>query len=147
MKNHILDNNGTGALNMALFARPSLGYFVIDPTELKDCFVIWRNKKTIHEMATNDENIPKHNQEEKIDKIKLVEKSVRKNEFTDTTLFGMRKDRNSPLVITDGIHRAIGIYKVLLKNPKLKEKMMIRLLLVEGDHIENIDDYRLSVVK
>jgi hypothetical protein len=81
----------------------------------------------------------------KLRKINQSKQAVLENTFTDTTIFGMRKDETSPIVITDGIHRAIGIQKALNEDTSIKSKIYLRLLLFEGNRISELADYNLSI--
>src|SRR3989344_7710752 len=101
------DANATGLLGNAFSKHTTCGYYTVELELIKDMFVNWRNKKTLNEML-EDGNIPDHEKTEKLRKINLVKKAVLENIYTDTTIFGMRKDTNTPIVIIDGIHRAIG---------------------------------------
>ncbi len=69
------------------------------------------------------------------------------NRFTDTTLIGMRKNKIFPIVIGDGIHRAVGIYKAYLRNNNIQDKLNLRLLIFEGEPISQFDDYKLSILE
>lgn len=145
MDNHLgeIDQNATGALVQMISAAQNFVYLILTPNELGNMYVIWRDKKKIAEYL-KDKNIPSHNKLEKIRKINQSKTAVLKNLFTDTTLFGMRPDDNRPIVISDGIHRAIGVYRALKIDPSIERKLCIRLLLFEGSEIANLEDYRLS---
>ncbi len=115
-------------------------YFFKNPIELGELYVMWRNGKKIKELANDDKFLGEH-----LDKVNLVYEAVKNNQFTDTTLFGMRSSENSPIVITDGIHRAIGIYKALEENAKLRDLIWLRLLLFTDKKISLSDDYKLGI--
>lgn len=117
----------------------------MDLEDLGTHYVIWRNRKSIKDLAINDNNIPKDKRKEKLEKIYHFKEAVQGNKYTDTTLFGMRPSLESPIVIGDGVHRAIGIYKAYLQDDSLKTKVNLRLLLCEGKFISSIPDYVLSI--
>lgn len=118
---------------------------VNDIVNLGKYYVMWRNRKNIEEMASDDSNIPKHELKKKIGKINFFMETVLENIYTDTTIIGMRPDQNSPIVVGDGIHRAIGIFKAYLKENSIKNRVTLRLLLIEGQHIAYLEDYKLSI--
>lgn len=140
----ILDKNATGALIMMIQKCTNFEYLIVNLSLLGDMYVMWRNKKTVLELV-NDENIPKDKMGKKIHRIEFFKNVVLKNTHTDTTIFGMRKDQFSPIVIADGIHRSIGIQRALQVDPNIKEKITLRILLFEGVSIYSLDDYRLSI--
>ena len=142
----MLDQNATGALHMMLNSMcSSITYLEkFDLEHLGKLYVIWRNRKTVN-VLSNDENIPDYNKQEKLIKINFFKDATLNNIHTDTTIFAMRKDENSPIVITDGIHRAIGINKAIRESPKIIQKINLRILLFEGNGIQNLDDYVLSI--
>jgi len=139
-----LDNNATGALLMMISTASNFIYTIIDLNNLGSMRVMWRDRKTLTDYL-KDENIPNHNKEEKLKRINQSKKIALMNLFTDTTIFGMRKDINSPIVISDGIHRAIGILRAFVEKPSIKEKICLRLLLFEGEGISKLDDYKYSI--
>ena len=142
--NDSLDENATGALLMMIDAASNFTYTIVDLNNLGSMRVIWRDRKTLTDYL-KDENIPNHNKEEKLKKINQSKKVALMNLFTDTTIFGMRKDINSPIVISDGIHRGIGILRAFVEKPSIKEKIYLRLLLFEGEGISKLDDYKYSI--
>jgi hypothetical protein len=140
-----MDNNATGAFYMMINACKMCQYIVVDLDELQHMYIMWRQGKTVLEYTT-EQNIPEDDSKpEKIRKINQSKKAALENLFTDTTIFGMRKDENSPIVITDGIHRAIGIQKAINEDSTVKRKICLRLLLCDGEKIAELDDYRLSI--
>ncbi|MCL4365701.1 hypothetical protein M1437_00560 [Patescibacteria group bacterium] len=139
-----LDDNGTGAFLMLLRAATTCKYIIMNLDELSNMCVMWRDKKLLKEYLL-DENIPNHQKDEKLRKINQSRKAVLENIYTDTTIFGMRKNANSPIVITDGIHRAIGVQRAVTEQPAVKEKICLRLLLFEGEGIASLDDYNQSI--
>lgn len=142
-----IDTNATGFINIVL-GRGNCVYFNnLTMDELGQCFVMWRNKVTVKDMASDKSKIPDHNKSDKLKYIAFSEKNVLENNFTDTTLIGMRKNEASPIVIGDGIHRAIGIYKAYLSDNSIQDKLNLRLLLFEGESISKLDDYVLSIIE
>jgi hypothetical protein len=139
-----LDSNADGALRMMISKAKNFHYFILDLSQLGDMCVIWRDRKKITDYL-KDENIPDHQKVEKLKKINQSKNMVLKNIFTDTTIFGMRKDTNSPIVISDGIHRAIGIQRAIVEQPSVKEKICLRLLLFEGPDVAELEDYKQSI--
>ena len=138
------DVNATRALEMALSKSTTIQYLKsVGIKHLGEMFVMWRNKKSIHELS-EDKNIPNHNKKAKLEKIEFFKRKILENSFTDTTLFGMRKNKDSPIVIIDGIHRAIGIYKAYLNDKQIEKKVCLRILLCDGENIAELDDYKLS---
>lgn len=143
----MLDTNATGALHMMLSSNTLSKiscYEKFDLEKLGELYVMWRNRKNVNELSV-DENIPDHNKKEKLDKISFFKNAVLNNFYTDTTLLAMRKDSNSPIVITDGIHRALGINRAIIEKPDLIKKINLRLILFEGEGIQNLEDYTLSI--
>lgn len=141
----VLDENATGALRMIASNATKASYFSnVNLERLKEMYVIWRNRKSVLELSS-DENIPEDNKEDKLKKINFFKHAVTNNSYTDTTLLTMRKDETSPIVITDGIHRSIGIIKALIKNPNIKKKVNLRIVLFEGGKIAELEDYKLSI--
>lgn len=139
-----LDQNGTGAFFMMISQLIGVSYLVVDLNTLGNMHVVWQNKKTLSELS-KDENIPNYEKVDKLRKINHFKKAVLENFYTDTTIFGMRKDDNSPVVISDGIHRAIGIQRAFMENPTIKEKITLRILLFEGNGIGKLEDYYKSI--
>lgn len=140
-----IDSNATGFLHM-ISGRDSVVYYSnLDLESLGTHYVIWRNRKSIKELAINDNNIPKNKRKKKLEKINFFKEAVLENKHTDTTLFGMRPNPKLSIVIGDGVHRAIGIYKAYLQDNSLKMRVNLRLLLCEGDYISSIPDYALSI--
>ena len=118
---------------------------VKDITNLGKYYVMWRSRKNIEEMASDDSNIPENEPKKKLRKINFFMEAVLENTHTDTTIIGMRPNQNSPIVVGDGIHRAIGIFKAYLKENSIKKRVTLRLLLIEGQHITYLEDYKLSI--
>ncbi len=140
-----IENIATNVLIRSIAYHTNLYYLVnFDLDNLQYMFVMWQNRKSIMDL-TNNSNIPNHNKEDKIRKIEYFKNAVLQNRYTDTTLFAMRIDKDSPIVITDGIHRAISIQRALVEDPSIKEKINLRILLFEGKRFEELDDYRLSI--
>ncbi|QQG40519.1 MAG: hypothetical protein HYV37_03040 [Candidatus Levyibacteriota bacterium] len=139
-----LDQNATRAFSMMLSNSDQVSYFIIDLDILGAMYVMWQNRKTLTELS-QDKNIPNYEKEDKLRKINHFKKVVLGNLYTDTTIFGMRKDDNSPIVISDGIHRAIGIQRAFMENPTIKEKMTLKILLFEGNGLGKLEDYYKSI--
>ncbi len=146
-----IDSNATGFLKMVLETKVTVTYYCeVDIKELGKHYVMWRNRKNVEELAKDDDNIPYQSELDKKNKLKKInyfKKMALKNKHTDTTLFGMRPNQESSIVIGDGVHRAIGIFKAYLKKKPIKNSINIRLLLIEGEHIALLDDYKLSINK
>lgn len=143
-----LDPNATGALNNLMFKKTnSCSYFIFeDIDEIKKLNVMWRNGQTVEELSDNETLLKQHEGTEKLMKVEMVATSVKKNIYTDTTVFGIRKNNTSPIVITDGIHRVIGIFKAISKDPSIKNKICLRILLCESPNFNQLEDYNMSII-
>ncbi len=139
-----IDNNATGALYLMAGAGAMPVYGIVNLDNLGAIYVMWQTGKNIKDFL-KDENIPDHHKDEKIKKINLCKKTILENYYTDTTVFGMRKNDASPIVITDGIHRAIGIYRAMVESPLVKSKVMLRMLLFTGEEVGGLEDYKKSI--
>jgi hypothetical protein len=140
-----IDQTATNVLHRTMSSVNNFYYLArFNVDYLKNMYVMWQNKKSVLDLA-DDNQLPDHNKAQKLKMINYFKNAVLKNIYTDTTIFGMRKDENSPIVITDGIHRAIGIQKALLEDPSVRDKINLRILLFEGKDIASIPDYRLSI--
>ena len=144
-----INYNATGLLHQMLQAigtsiNSELIYAELEFSELAEMYVVWHNKKTIKEMI-HDKNIPEHNKSDKLKKIEYSKIAATENVYTNTSLFAMAPTKESPLVIIDGIHRAIGLYRAFNENPKIQNKTSIMCLLGYGSVISNIDDYIKSI--
>lgn len=143
-----LDTNANGALNNLMFKNAnSCSYFIFENVnEIKELNVMWRNGQTVEELSNNETLLKQYKGKEKLTKIEMVAKAIEKNIYTDTTVFGIRKDNTSPIVITDGIHRVIGIFKAISKDPSIKNKICLRVLLCESPDFEQLEDYHMSIM-
>jgi len=139
-----LDVNATAFIIRAINKSSTCLYIDLSLDKLGEMFVQWRNKKTVSEMAL-DVNIPDHQKVDKLEKINRVKESISGSIFTNTTIIGMRKDQDSPIVIFDGIHRSIGIYRAVSNDQELNDKICLKLLLFEGEKIGTIPDYTESI--
>lgn len=138
------DNNATGAFLMMASTGAMATYNDINLNDLDKMFVMWQTGGSLATFL-NDKNIPDHGKEEKLKKIDFCKKMILKNYFTVTTIFGMRKNETSPIVITDGIHRAIGIYRAIMEDPLVIEKITLKILLFTGEKIAELPDYIKSI--
>lgn len=139
-----LDPNATSFIVRAIDKHSECAYIDVELDRIGHMYVQWRNKKTISEMV-EDNQLDEHERSEKIMRIARAKDSALKNIFTCTTIFGMRSDHNSPIVIFDGIHRSIGIYRAYMEDPDIQRRTSVKMLLFEGDNFKTVDDYILSI--
>lgn len=107
---------------------------------LGDMFIPW-GKVKVSEIASG-EKISEHEWDRKQAKFNFFKEVILKCERFDTTLFVIRKDENSPFLIIDGVHRAIGIQKALGEKPQIKDKINLRVLLIESVNMDKLSDYK-----
>lgn len=138
----MLDQIATNFLIMAL----SVGDMKVsvhnnfDLSLLDKMFIPW-GKVTVDEIASGKQ-ISKHEWDQKQKKFNFFKNRILKCEFFDTTIFIVRKNENFPLFIIDGVHRAIGIQKAILEQPTVKDKINLRILLVESPNMDQLEDYK-----
>lgn len=138
-----LDQNANSLILAAMHRSDNFTYNTIAPEDLGDFYPVWQERHSIATMVADENFIPSHEKEKKLEKINYFYNAVLANKHTDTTLFGMRKDSNSPIVIIDGNHRAIGIYKAWQKKTNIP--ITLRLFLIEGSQISELEDYNKSI--
>jgi len=63
-----LDSNATGFLRMVLGKIGITYHLKVDIIDLGKHYVMWRNEKTIEELASNNNNVPKYERKEKLKK-------------------------------------------------------------------------------
>lgn len=143
----MLDQIATNFLNMALQAGLSAGNLKIsvfnnfDLDLLGSMFIPWGPKVKVIEIADGTK-ISDHEWEQKQNKFNFFKDHILKCEFFDTIIFIIRKAENSPFLIIDGVHRAIGLQKALLEFPKLKDRINLRILLIESINMDQLEDYK-----
>jgi hypothetical protein len=139
-----IDLNATNALKLVLRHATDIQYVTYSVDEISDFFVMWRNKKKISELV-DESNIPEYEKQDKVKSIDFFKDAFINNSHTVTTLFAMTTNMNAPIVVTDGIHRAIGAYKAFNEEPKIISTLELKVLLLIGEDIASLDDYRLSI--
>ena len=112
-----------------------------DLDKLGDSFIPW-GKVTVSEIASS-KRISEHEWGRKQTKFNFFRDRILKCEFFDTTIFVVTKGENFPLLIIDGVHRAIGIQKALIENPGLKDKINLRVLQIESPNMIKLHDYHV----
>lgn len=108
---------------------------------LSSMFIPW-GKVKVFEIASG-EKISEHEWDRKQGKFNFFRDQILKSGFFDTTIFVVTKGENFPLLIIDGVHRAIGIQKALIENPGLKDKINLRVLLIESSNMDRLSDYQV----
>lgn len=112
-----------------------------DLDKLGDMFIPW-GKVTVSEIASGKKT-SEHEWDRKQAKFNSFRDQILKYDFFDTTVFVVTKGENFPLLIIDGVHRAIGIQKALTENPGLKDKINLRVLLIESPNMDKLSDYQI----
>lgn len=112
-----------------------------DLDKLGDIFIPW-GKVTVSEISSG-KKISEHEWDRKQAKFNFFKDRILKCEFFDTTIFVVTKGESFPLLIVDGVHRAIGIQKALIENPNLEDKINLRALLIESPNIDRLPDYQV----
>jgi len=139
----MLDTIATNFLTMALSVgdvKPSV-HNNFDLGKLGEMFIPW-GKTKVFEIASG-KKISEHEWDRKQAKFNFFKDRILKCEFFDTTIFIVTKGENFPLLIIDGVHRAIGIQKALTENPDLKDKINLRVLLIESPNMNRLHDYQV----
>lgn len=107
---------------------------------LGNMFIPW-GKVQILEIASG-ERTSEHKWDQKQRKFNFFKDKILACKFFDTTIFVVSKGRESPMLIIDGVHRAIGIQKALIEKPQIKSKVNLRVLLIESQNMFKLKDYR-----
>lgn len=107
---------------------------------LDGMFIPW-GKVTVDEIASG-KRTSEHEWVQKQKKFNFFKDQILKCNFFDTMLFIVGKDDKSPLLIIDGVHRALGIQKAVIERSNVKDKINLRILLIESPNMNKLEDYK-----
>jgi hypothetical protein len=142
----MIDTNATNFIKIFLqYAGVNFVYHSkYDLNALGTMYAPWQNQESVNDLATRQKTSA-HNQKSKETQFEKVKNDVLNNQYTDTTIFAARPNDQAPILIIDGIHRAVGIQRAILQDPNIKSKINLRVFLIVGDPIKCLEDYQKSI--
>jgi len=138
----IIDKNATSFLNQAIAVtgKTPVIHSQYNLDDLGDMYVPWDGEK-VEELARG-ERISTHKWENKVKKFSFFKKSASREGHYEATIVAVRKDKNSPTLIIDGVGRAVGIKKAIIENPKRRKEINLIVFLIESEEIVKMLDYK-----
>ncbi len=142
-----IDEIATRAFQAALCFNPQITLLEkITPEELDNFFVMWREGNTYYQVkdyAIAQKTSGDKWSDKKV-KILFTKSAVLKSTYFDTTIILIQGLAKEPILIIDGIHRAIGIRMASLENKNVS--VNLRGILITSPNMSNcIADYSLLV--
>jgi len=138
----IIDKNATSFLNQAITVSgttPTI-YSRYDLDELGNMYVPW-NGERVEELAMG-ERVSTHEWGDKIKKFNFFKKAASRDGYYEATIIAVRKNKNSPTLIIDGVGRAVGIKKAIIENPGRIKEINLIVFLIESEGIVKMLDYK-----
>lgn len=137
-----IDQTATNFIRLAIKYNPFPFLYPSYPIEkLKDFYVPW-DGETVGELADGTK-ISEHNKEVKIKKFNEFKDLFLNNKHKELTIFAVTKEEENPILIIDGVHRAVGLQKSINKSKRLpKENINLILVLFKSRHIQCMPDYK-----
>lgn len=107
---------------------------------LSGMFIPW-GKVTVSKIASG-EKVSEHEWDKKQRKFNFFKDKILAGKLFDTTIFVVSKGQGFPILIIDGVHRAIGIQKALIEKPQIKDDINLRVLFIESQNMSKLQDYQ-----